>query len=380
MKAPEQLAFAADPSQSERRLIARNMAYLAAAQVLTIPLSAILNALYARYLGAAEFGLFYVAGTLCGFGIIVAEWGQQGTLPALVVRDRSKVAEVLGTGLAWRTAAACVVYIFLAVLSLVLGYSTLFQWVLAACFLQAVLSSLVGGYKDSIRGFERADIPAAAHIAQQGLLFLSTVIVLMLGGRLVALLIVAVLVPLVILVALSRVSKRVGIGTLKVRRENLAILFHMGGPFVLTDIAMALQPTVDAMFLSRLALDETVGWYAISRRLIGVLILPATSLTGSLYPTLCRLWMENRRGFAETLRDSLNGVALLRCPRRSAVSSIRASVSRFSVARNSAPLRAICVSCRCSCSWSISACPSARPYWQSASAAHGASFNPFASL
>ncbi len=158
------------------------MAYLAAAQVLTIPVSVILNALYGRYLGAAEFGLLYLAGTMCGFGVLVVEWGQQGVLPALIARDRSQAAGLLGTGFAWRAAAACVVYLFLAALSFMLGYGSLFQWILALMFLGLLMNSVAGGYKDSIRGFERTDIPAIAHAAQQFLLLLTVLSVLLLAG------------------------------------------------------------------------------------------------------------------------------------------------------------------------------------------------------
>jgi O-antigen/teichoic acid export membrane protein len=269
---------------------------------------------YARYLGAADFGLVYVAGTLCGFGILFVEWGQQGVLPALIARDRSQAAGLLGTSFAWRGAAACVVYLVLASLSLVLGYDSLFQQVLALTFLAALLNSLAGGYKDSIRGFERADIPAIAHVAQQVLLCLVVVTAVLLGGRLFALLIVAILIPFVTVVGLSRASKPVGIGALQARRENLKILLFMGTPFVFNDLAISLQPLVDAMFLSKLAPEEVVGWYAVSRRLIGLLILPATALIASLYPTLCRLWAESTDGFASTFVGALNGVALLAVP------------------------------------------------------------------
>jgi O-antigen/teichoic acid export membrane protein len=306
---------AAPPSgHSEVRLVARNTSYLAAAQIITIPVSAALNALYARFLGPAEFGLFYLAGTMCALGILVAEWGQQGTLPALVARDRSQAAGFLGTGFAWRGAASGFIYLLLAGIAYLLGKDGLFHWILAACFIQAVLNSLAGGYKDAIRGFERTDIPAIAHVVQQLLLFVTVVAVLVVGGRLNALLITGIFVPMVIVVGLSRASRRVGIGPLEVKRANFGTLMLMGTPFVFNDIAMALQPIVDAMFLSRLAPDEVTGLYAVTRRLIGVLILPATALIGSLYPTLCRLWEESREGFVRTMRDALSGVALLAAP------------------------------------------------------------------
>jgi O-antigen/teichoic acid export membrane protein len=99
-----------------------------------------------------------------------------------------------------------------------------------------------------------------------------------------------------------------------VRRENFKTLLYMGTPFVFNDMAMSLQPLIDAMFLSKLAPEEVVGWYAVTRRLIGVLILPASALIGSLYPTLSRLWAENKEGYSQTLVGALNGVALLAAP------------------------------------------------------------------
>jgi O-antigen/teichoic acid export membrane protein len=299
---------------SEGRLVARNMAYLTAAQVLTIPLSVGLNLLYARYLGPRDFGLIYLAGTMCGFGVLVVEWGQQGVLPAMIARDRSQAGVLLGSGLAWRGIVACLVYVVLAGISMLLGRDGLFQWVLAACFVQAVWTSLAGAYKDSIRGFERTDIPAFAHVAEQLLLFLIVLPLLLLGGRLDALLVTGMVFGIVPVLGLSLVYKRVGIGELRVRRKVMAAMLSMGTPFVFSNLALALQPCIDAVFLSKFSSQEAVGWYSVTRRLVGVLVLPAMTLIGSLYPTLCRLWEETESGYLETTRDAVKGITLLAVP------------------------------------------------------------------
>ncbi len=299
---------------SEGRLIAKNMAYLTAAQVLTIPLSIGLNLLYARYLGPRDFGLIYLAGTLCGFGVLVVEWGQQGVLPAMIARDKSQAGVLLGSGLAWRVIVACVVYVVLAVIAVLLGRDGLFQWVLAGCFVQAVWTSLAGAYKDSIRGFERTDIPAIAHVAEQLLLFLIVLPVLLLGGRLNALLVTGMVFGMVPVLGLSLLYKRVGIGELRVSRTVMLAMLGMGTPFALSNLFLALQPFVDALFLARFSSPESVGWYSVTRRLVGVLILPAMTLVGSLYPTLCRLWEESEAGFLETTRDAVKGITLVAVP------------------------------------------------------------------
>ena len=70
----------------------------------------------------------------------------------------------------------------------------------------------------------------------------------------------------------------------------------------------------DNAFVSKLASNEVMGWFAVSRQLIGVLLLPATALTGALYPTLCRLHVEDREAFVRVGRGALSSVALAAVP------------------------------------------------------------------
>jgi O-antigen/teichoic acid export membrane protein len=71
---------------------------------------------------------------------------------------------------------------------------------------------------------------------------------------------------------------------------------------------------LDALFLSKLSSSEVIGWYAVARRLVGVLIFPATALIGALYPTLCRLFATDRKSFIETTSASLRNISLVVVP------------------------------------------------------------------
>ena len=51
-----------------------------------------------------------------------------------------------------------------------------------------------------------------------------------------------------------------------------------------------------------------------ARRLIGVLVFPASALGGALYPTLCRLHIEDGEGFKRVCRGAFSTVALLAVP------------------------------------------------------------------
>src|SRR5688572_4650040 len=76
--------------QSTNRLVLKNTLFLVGAKVLTAPLSVLVTAVIARYLGAADYSYIYLASTFTGFGMLLVIFGQSGALPALVAVDRTR--------------------------------------------------------------------------------------------------------------------------------------------------------------------------------------------------------------------------------------------------------------------------------------------------
>lgn len=300
--------------QALGRLVVKNTFYLTVSQALTIPIAILVNATLARFLGPSDFGLLYLASTLCGFGFLVVNWGNDSALPALIARDRARAGALLGSSLAWRVGSALIVYVALSLGCLALGYRGESQWALGLTFVISCFASLIAACKDTIRGFERTDIPAYVHVGQQFLTALVIVPVLFLGGRLRLSLFVQIPVSALVLVLIWRSLRTVGIDSLAVQKPELKSLLQVGTPFVFLNLAMALQPNIDAVFLSKMAPAEVMGWFAVSRRLIGVLLFPASALIGALYPTLCRLHLEDQAAFARVSRGAFSSVALLAVP------------------------------------------------------------------
>jgi len=302
------------PDGTLTRLVVRNTFYLTASQALTVPLSVLVNAMLARYLGPSDFGVLYLSATLAGFGFLAVNWGHEGALPALVSLDRSVAGALLGSSIFWRAGFSFVAYALFAVVCHFLHYGPVFQWALALTFVINAFTSFIAGCKDTIRGFERTDIPAITHVGQQLLTAALIVPVLLLGGGMLSTLVAQIPVCILVLVLIGRALRPVGVGKLTIGRTALMALFVGGTPFVVSNLVMALQPIIDALYLSKLAPTEVMGWFAASRRLIGVLLFPATSLVGALFPTLCRLYNEDKQGFANVARGAFKGVALLAAP------------------------------------------------------------------
>ena len=295
---------------ASRRLVLKNTLYLGIAQALTIPISVVVNGLMARYLGAEVFGHIYFATTLTGFGFLGVEWGHHGVLPALVAQNHSRGGPLLGSSLVWRAAAGCLVYLLLAGACWALGYEVVLQQALAFVFLGALVNSFLNAGKDTMRGFERTDVPSIAQVAQQFAVAILVAPVLMLGGGMQAALLAQVAAAALLLLPVARALAKIGVGKLSISRSDIGVLFKGGTPFVFFGLALALQPNIDALYLSKLAPTEVMGWHGAARRLIGVLLFPASALVGALYPTLCRLHVSQPNEFLRTTNAALRGACL----------------------------------------------------------------------
>lgn len=305
---------AGEQAQQSQRVVWRNTLILVFAQLAGAPLSMLINAVMGRYLGADGVGDYYLATTIAGFAFLVVEWGQGGTMPALVAVDRSRSGDILGAGLVWRAlggVAACGLIVIGAALK---GYRHEFQVALALVCLATAVATIGKAIRDVVRGFERTDIAAYSQVGGQVLTAALVVPTLLLHGGLQAAMWANLAASAVLVVPLWLARARVGIGPLVVRPATLRTLFAEGKPFVAGALIVMLQPVIDALVLAELAPAEVVGWHAASRKLINVLIFPANALVGALYPTLCRLWAHDRRGYLETAQSAMRGATTLTVP------------------------------------------------------------------
>ncbi|MBC8077590.1 MAG: oligosaccharide flippase family protein, partial [Chloroflexales bacterium] len=308
------LPSAPDKPLTTQGLVLRNAMLLMVAQAIATPLAILANAVLARFLGPIDFGYIYLAGTFLAFGFLAVEWGQAGMLPALISRDRGSASVVLGTALSWRLGMAPIAYLIITATCWALGYGGDLQIVLALAFMGAVVMTLNGACQDAVRGFERTDVAATTQVMSSLLGVVVLVPVLLLGGGVRSVLAAQAACALVILCVLWRALRSIGVNKLSFQRKTLKVLLVGGTPFLAFSVAMVLQPSIDAAFLSRQASPEAVGWYAAARKLIGPLAMPASALITALYPTLTRLFAEDRQAFNRTTRDAVRTSTILAMP------------------------------------------------------------------
>src|SRR5262249_27240533 len=113
-------AEAAPPAQAGG-LVARNMLSLVFSQFVTTPVSIVVNAVLARSLGAADFGIIYFANTALLVAFLFVEWGSQ-FLAGEVACKRPQAGELFGAAVVQRLVFASTVLLLIPPASALLGY------------------------------------------------------------------------------------------------------------------------------------------------------------------------------------------------------------------------------------------------------------------
>lgn len=307
----EQVAL--EPQQpSLKRTLVKNTLYVTLTQVLTMPLSILSSWVMARYLSVEEIGQIYLASTLTGLCFLFVNFGHEGALPAAVARDPSAAGTLLGSSMLSRSWFVFVAFGVAYAFCRFMNYAP--ADVVAIMFLGSIFLYVLSACKETIRGFERIELSSAAHLSHQVLVALVTVIALVLGGTMRIALLSQALATAAIVPVVWWGLRVVGVRRLSFDWAVSKGLLRAGAPFVVMGIVGNLQPWVDALYLSRLSTTETVGAYSVARRLLGVLMFAASGLVGALYPTLCRLWVEDRAAFARASSGAIRGVNLLAVP------------------------------------------------------------------
>jgi O-antigen/teichoic acid export membrane protein len=290
--------------------VLRNAIWLIAAQVLAAPLSVLINAVAGRYLGAADFGVLYLVTTYAAFALLFVEWGQFATLTGKIATHRSRAGELLGSAMVWRIAAAMGAAAVVLALCALAGYRGSFLGVMALMMTAAGLGSVAAAAQDAVRGFERTDFTALSYLGGQLLLAGVSIAILRLGYGLRGLVLGQILCAAIGVIFVLCMLPRLKIPRLALRADTLRELVRDGRTFLVFVLIVQLQPVVDGAMLARFATADAIGWYAASRKLLGMLIFPAAAVGSALYPTLVRQFSADPAACRATVHGALRALCL----------------------------------------------------------------------
>jgi O-antigen/teichoic acid export membrane protein len=287
------------------------MLALVFSQLITTPISVVVNALLARKLGASDFGAIYFAITVVGVWYLFVEWGGHALVAAAIARDRRAAAQFLGSGMVLRVVFAGIVLIVIPPFSRWMGYGEVVRLALWLVAMKFALQSLGALCLAVVRGFEKVHWQAGAVVFANVVEATLVITALLQGGGLREALIAQVVAASIALAVQFGLVLRLDLGAWRPAWRTMGAMLAGGFSFLILDVVVRLQPFIDATFLSRLAPPEALGWYGAASRISGVLVFPALTLNLALYPTLARLWVADRPMYEKIVRLGLRTVAIL---------------------------------------------------------------------
>lgn len=288
--------------------IARNAFHLVLGQVATTALAIFFSAALGRFLGAADFGVFFLITTTSTFAYVLVEWGQ----PLFVIRELAKepprAGDLIGTALALRVAFAALATVPVALIAWALGYGVRTTWLSVGMMVALLPISLAQGYGMAFRARDQMGRDALVSVLNKGVTLGITLPALALGMGISGVVLAQGIAGAIALAVALQLYASLRATPLRASRQTARELLVGGAPILAMTAAISVQPYLDAVILSMLAPATAVGWFGAAKTILGTLMAPATIIGAAAYPRLARLSEDAaalRREVSTTLRPLL---------------------------------------------------------------------------
>jgi hypothetical protein len=284
---PSQAVCASPPgarADESGATVARNALYLVTGQAATTVLAIVVSAALGRFLGAKDFGTYYLIATMSTFAYVFVEWGQPLLVIRQAARDPLRSGELLGTALVLRAAFALVVIVPAGAIAWALGYGAHTTRLSVFLILASLPLFLAQGYGMVFRARDQMGRDAVVSISNKAIALGVMLPALALGAGIPGVIVAQAVAGLAALVVAARLYRRLGAPPLNASSQTARELLAAGAPILAMTAASAAQPYLDAIILSKLAPAVVVGWFGAARNVLGTLLAPAAILGAAAYP------------------------------------------------------------------------------------------------
>jgi O-antigen/teichoic acid export membrane protein len=274
----------------------------------------ILTIFLPRKLGAEGIGILHLAESLWVIVALFIAFGMDTYLTKEVARFPDKTSELLWSSISLRGFLFIFTFVGVVIYANAAGYAELTVTVLLIYGFGRLISEFGNAVSAVLVGLERMEYMALANVALKAFSTVVTILVLILGYDVVAVAVVfigsSVVGFLIQLFYLSRLQfVRPSFGLSIARKMLKASL-----PYVFITVFSVLYMNLDAIFISLIVNEETLGWYSGADRLFGTMMfIPSVFITAA-FPALARLNVESPEELKKLMRRSFDMLLLLGVP------------------------------------------------------------------
>ncbi|HEX9097367.1 MAG TPA: flippase [Candidatus Dormibacteraeota bacterium] len=292
----------------------RNILMLAGGQMASWLLGLCWTFIVPRRLGPAAMGEFVIAISTASVLAIFISQGASPLVTRDVARDRSKVSELVGGTIVMRlaiTVPACVgmlIYIHLVGFG---AQRALVIWLATALFVTVCVSE---AFQAAFCGLERMEYVAYASLVGSGLASLLGIGLVLLGGRVVAVMVLNLCLAILVLgLNFYWARQRFAIAWRSARRVVPYIL-RAGFSFWIGGLFFTAYLWIDSILLSILAPARVVGWYGVPTQLFVAMLMVAGVLGTAWFPRLAAAHVEGVDSLRRNARPAMETAIVLSLP------------------------------------------------------------------
>jgi O-antigen/teichoic acid export membrane protein len=248
------------------------------------------TAILGRALGAADFGILYIVGTIYSFVGVLIDWGQSTYVIREIARGHghSDQAKFLGAALILRLIGNLCAGMAGIGIAFILGYDHFTILLVAVAAAAGFPGTLATFFGLAFRGRDRMDLDVLISLAGKSLTVPAVIVALALGGRLFSVVAVAAVGSIGSFILSIFLIDRWNIKVALPPAELVGELFKVGAPIALMSFTIGIHPLVDVALLSLLTGPTVVGWFGASQAIFVIFLTPAAILASASFPELSR--------------------------------------------------------------------------------------------
>lgn len=297
------------------QVVARNTAFMLAAQIVIKILALMFNIYVVRRLGAAHYGRYAAALAYVGIFAMFADLGTSTLSVREMARDESNIARMTTNVMGLRAILSLITIVIITVSAWLLGKTSDMIWGILIGSCSLLLYAYEGPLECVIISRERLDLSSILQVLNQFVFIVLGTGLLLVGAGYIGLL-SASLVGVVAMGFVATVMARRlwGLTFRAPDSRQWKPLLVASAPFAWTGVVSTLVRRFDTVFMSFVLTDEVVGWYNVPYNLMAMVLLLAQSLAMSIFPTLVREYDSGRNSIQDTVQRALRYLLLLSLP------------------------------------------------------------------
>ncbi len=299
---------------SSKQTIAKNAGILMASQLVTWGLTLLLTFVVPRYLGAANVGKLHIANSLWLIIAILISFGME-TYTVKEVANRPENAGDLFAGmLLMRLLLFGVGWAIAAIYLNALNYPPLTIQIANIIGVSVLAKQFIGAAFAVLQGLEQMQYISIGNILGKIVNTILILVMVHLGYSVIAIASAAIWMALATLIYPAYKLRQQGMLKFSLNVPAHVGLLRKGFPYLGLILAIAAYQQVDALVISKLVNDETLGWYSIADQLFATLLFVPSVFIMAIFPALARTHENAPEEMPKMMRQSFNWMLILSVP------------------------------------------------------------------